>query len=495
MRRYKAIILLYTCPILVKSWSGDAHGVILDIAISNMEYETKNHLIGLTQTDDYAHLRQWLIDESTWADKEDAEYPYRGENPKYHFVHTSTSCGPYDAARDCGDRRAPGVCLVTGITKHIRTMVSARSSKSQRVTALKYLIHFLADLHQPLHVGFRSDRGGNAITGVKPYDRDLHSIWDYWLVRHHKDKNRIAEYLESEDGRPSYSMILGSLINLEFKQLTEDMMRQKDLNLGTDIEALIVYMLEETSRELTCPLSYSLDGRSKVASGDTLRDPYIAEGSTAVANQIIKAGVRLAKLMDALAAKYQDNFAEFLRATAEQEAMKQAEEEMKRILDAEKVAERAAQRKEKKEKKKVGKQAREIAEAEEALKRMEREAMGEEDELAKRFRNREKREAAQKAAAALRLKAEREEEAKLERAAKRATEKLARKQASDVRAQEKKAAKPAAEMETPEKSNQQIVDSVKGKKGKSKGKSRKPTENDMVASTQSSDDNLRRAFY
>jgi hypothetical protein len=91
------------------------------------------------------------------------------------------------------------------------------------------------------------------------------------------------------------------------------------------------------------------------------------------------------------------------------------------------------------------------------------------------------------------LEAEREEEAKLERAAKRATEKLARKKASDVRAQERKAAKAAAEMETPEKSNQQIVDSVKGTKGKSKGK--RPTKNDMVASMQSSDDNLRRASY
>jgi hypothetical protein len=135
-----------------------------------MRDETKNHLIALTGTNHYMDLRQWLISESTWADIEDGNYPARGQNPKYHFVHTSTSCGPYDPVNDCGDDDDPGVCLVSGIKKHIRTMVSARSNPVQRVTALKYLIHFLADVHQTLHVGFRSDRVGNAITRVMPYN-------------------------------------------------------------------------------------------------------------------------------------------------------------------------------------------------------------------------------------------------------------------------------------------------------------------------------------
>jgi len=393
MRRYRAIILLYICPILVESWSGDAHRVILDIAISNMEYETKNHLIGLTQTDDYAHLRQWLIDESTWADTEDANYPASGENPKYHFVHTSTSCGPYNPVNDCGDVDDPGVCLVTGITKHIRTMVSARSSPIQRVTALKYLIHFLADLHQPLHVGFRSDRGGNEIKGVLPYNEDLHNIWDNALVHEHKRTTGRVPFVK---GKKSYSALLGRLIHGQFKTATEQSIKKVNPNNGMDVEALIISMLEETSSQLTCPLSYSLDGVSNVASGNTLGKGYIAQGSRAVANQIKRAGVRLAKLMNALVAQYEDNMAEFLRATAEQEAMKQAEEEMKRILDAEKVVERAAQRKEKKEMKKVEKEARRIAEAEAARQRRERDAI----KLANEIRERQEKKAAADAVAA-----------------------------------------------------------------------------------------------
>jgi len=331
MRLYLTSILLYMYPILVKSWSGDAHRVIMDIAISMLKHETNNHLIQLTRTRDFADLRKWLITASKWADETDAGDPIRA---KYHFVHTSTSCEPYDAARDCDG----GVCLVTGIKKHIRTMVSAQSSPSQRVTALKYLIHFMADLHQPLHVGFRSDRGGNTITGVMPYNRDLHSIWDNALFYAHKG----AHYKSSKflKGPQSYSMKLAGLIGDRLKQSTEDMIGQKDLNLGKDVEALIVDILEETSSQLTCPLSYSLDGVSNVASGDTLGARYIAQGSTAVANQIMKAGVRLAKLMDALAAKYQDNFADLPRATAEQENMEKADIEARELRKAIKAEEK-----------------------------------------------------------------------------------------------------------------------------------------------------------
>jgi hypothetical protein len=64
----------------------------------------------------------------------------------------------------------------------VRILRDRRSTPKQRVEALAFLIHFVGDLHQPLHAGDRADKGGNEVSaryGVyAPRRFNLHSVWD-----------------------------------------------------------------------------------------------------------------------------------------------------------------------------------------------------------------------------------------------------------------------------------------------------------------------------
>jgi S1/P1 Nuclease len=71
---------------------------------------------------------------------------------------------------------------VTAIKKDFEVLSSNNSSPAQKLASLKFLGHWVGDIHQPLHVSFADDRGGNniAVTGI--CSANLHSAWDTCLV-------------------------------------------------------------------------------------------------------------------------------------------------------------------------------------------------------------------------------------------------------------------------------------------------------------------------
>jgi nuclease S1 len=82
--------------------------------------------------------------------------------------------------RDCPD----GQCLVEATKAQFKLLSSPTTSDQAKLTALKYLVHFVGDLHQPLHAGFADDRGGN-LYQVRAYGRgtSLHGLWDTGLLQ------------------------------------------------------------------------------------------------------------------------------------------------------------------------------------------------------------------------------------------------------------------------------------------------------------------------
>jgi len=85
----------------------------------------------------------------------------------------------YDAKRDCPD----GNCVVEAINRQLAVLASDAPDK-KRLTALKYVVHFVADVHQPLHAGYADDRGGNTYQ-LQAFGRgtNLHALWDTGLIK------------------------------------------------------------------------------------------------------------------------------------------------------------------------------------------------------------------------------------------------------------------------------------------------------------------------
>jgi len=72
---------------------------------------------------------------------------------------------------------------VTAISNYTARVADRTLPKAQRSEALKFLSHFVGDVHQPLHVGFARDRGGNDIKGAwMGHETNLHKVWDFHVV-------------------------------------------------------------------------------------------------------------------------------------------------------------------------------------------------------------------------------------------------------------------------------------------------------------------------
>jgi hypothetical protein len=73
--------------------------------------------------------------------------------------------------------------VISAIDKDLAVLSSSSASEQKRLEALKYLGHWVGDVHQPLHVSFEDHRGGNEI-GVSGglCCGDLHAVWDSCLV-------------------------------------------------------------------------------------------------------------------------------------------------------------------------------------------------------------------------------------------------------------------------------------------------------------------------
>ena len=73
--------------------------------------------------------------------------------------------------------------LVTGINKCIQVLKDENSAKEDKVFYLKMLVHFVGDLHQPLHIGQKEDKGGNTIQ-VQWFGKgtNLHTVWDSKMI-------------------------------------------------------------------------------------------------------------------------------------------------------------------------------------------------------------------------------------------------------------------------------------------------------------------------
>ena len=95
----------------------------------------------------------------------------------WHYVNMDLNQKYSDAEKN------PKGDLVTGINKCIQVLKDENSAEEDKVFYLKMLVHFVGDLHQPLHIGQKEDKGGNTIQ-VQWFGKgtNLHTVWDSKMI-------------------------------------------------------------------------------------------------------------------------------------------------------------------------------------------------------------------------------------------------------------------------------------------------------------------------
>jgi hypothetical protein len=99
-------------------------------------------------------------------------------------VNIPLTADHYNPARDCAPS-PQGDCIIAAIDRFSAVLADASRPADERAEALRFLAHFVADLHQPLHATTNNDRGGND-TKVTFFGQptNLHAVWDYGLMEH-----------------------------------------------------------------------------------------------------------------------------------------------------------------------------------------------------------------------------------------------------------------------------------------------------------------------
>lgn len=164
------------------SWGFVGHKATAYIAEANLNANAKKavkEILGDTT----------LAEASTWADVI-RKMPQYAKTQRYHFGNIPESFpeGAPLIAKDIlqSPDRQPGV--LEAIVKSQITLADKSQTKAAREKALKFLIHFIGDLHQPLHAGYEKDRGGNAIRFQWfGKDSNLHSVWDSEIIYQSKE--------------------------------------------------------------------------------------------------------------------------------------------------------------------------------------------------------------------------------------------------------------------------------------------------------------------
>lgn len=151
---------------------------------------------------------------ANWADTlRDSDAERFKSTQSWHYVNYRSSGCEYRPERDCPD----GNCVIGAIETQRAILADRSQPREARRDALKFLVHFVGDVHQPMHASDRDDKGGNAYqislrTDLEPeaYARkkyvdgvmgtNLHSVWDYYILGSRKLK--LSPYAAKLDALP-----------------------------------------------------------------------------------------------------------------------------------------------------------------------------------------------------------------------------------------------------------------------------------------------------
>ncbi len=297
----RAALLLLLHAASAFGWGCEGHEVVALIARAHLTASTSQEVDRLLRENPIdPTLNRFckdrpsdvMADSATWAD-DARNVEMTGD---WHFIDIPRAFRDGDAMKWCrpsGDK--PG-CIVTAIDYEWSVLRDMRQPAAARAKALRYLIHFIGDLSQPLHAADNHDRGGNCtamtfFSEEKP--ENLHAIWDYKIIQRDLEvrKTTKADYARALDKefRPSERKIDVPGWAWESHRLASDI-AYGDLNPGIPVAS----PSEGTTDQAAC----NAERTSVAALHISIGDGYVSRALPVIREQLAKAGFRLAALLN-----------------------------------------------------------------------------------------------------------------------------------------------------------------------------------------------------
>lgn len=233
-------------------WGQNGHRATGEIAESHLTKKAKKAIEKILNGKSLAIV-------STYADEIKSDSEYREFGP-WHYVNL-----PAGETKYSQESASPEGDLLAALRKCREVLKDKNSSREEKEFYLKMLVHFMGDLHQPLHTGRGEDKGGNDIQ-VRWFNdgTNLHSLWD-------------SKMIDSYD--MSYTELAANTADLTEKQIEE-------ISKGTFED----WMYE--SKELSEKVYASAE------IGEKLSYRYMYDWFPVVREQLQKGGIRLAEVLN-----------------------------------------------------------------------------------------------------------------------------------------------------------------------------------------------------
>jgi len=291
IRRASGLVILavtatlnFAQPRAALAWGDDGHQVVALVAQSFLDSDVQKRVTALLAADTSNLTSHDIAASATWADKfRDANVNgSRNRTREWHFVDIEISAPNLDQAcfnhpkLPAGTTASDGAaddCVVDKIQEFAAELANPATDLEEQIAALKFVLHFVGDLHQPLHSSDDMDRGGNSkrvsATGFKA--GNLHHFWD-------------TEFVDQLG--PDPKSIASDLIG----HITPAQQNQWQVGSPTDwAQETFQVAKDDAYGQLPPP---------NARGSFRLTDDYISMATEDVSAQLSKAGVRLAFLLN-----------------------------------------------------------------------------------------------------------------------------------------------------------------------------------------------------
>ncbi|MBR98824.1 MAG: S1/P1 Nuclease [Flavobacteriaceae bacterium] len=251
MHLFILLTLSFSVSINSLEWGQTGHRVVGLIAENHLTIKAKDKINFLLDGNSLANV-------STYADdiKSEKKYDYIS---KWHYINI-----PLDKKFDEIEREKDGD-IIYAINKCIEVLKDPKYNKKEKSFHLKLLVHFVGDIHQPMHLGVKGDRGGNDIK-IFWFGNitNLHRLWDTQIIESH---------------------------NMSFTELANDLAIFSTNQIENEANKPIDEWVEET-RVYTRQIYLESPPNSK------LGYEYRYKNLPVIKSQLYKAGIRLASILN-----------------------------------------------------------------------------------------------------------------------------------------------------------------------------------------------------
>ncbi len=185
-------VALALVPASAGAWGPLGHRLVALLAWDDLTPDTRRQIDALLKDE----ADPTLAGVANWADNLRENDPVLGrKTARWHYVNIGEHDCTYEQPRDCpGDN-----CVVEAIRAQTAILADRTRPRAERLQALKFVVHFVGDVHQPLHAGYGRDKGGNDVqVNYNGNGTNLHSLWDSrMLLSTGRDEAGYLRYLRA----------------------------------------------------------------------------------------------------------------------------------------------------------------------------------------------------------------------------------------------------------------------------------------------------------